>query len=397
MKFVFFHLMPYADLDPGADKTPSAWVTLPNSYYDPKKGAALYKRYLDELVYAAELGFDGVAVNEHHETAYGLMPCPDLFAANLIARLPKQTKIAVLGRALPITENPLTIAEEFAVLDNLSEGRLIAGFVRGVGTEYHVTGANPGQSLARFREAHDLIIQAWTKPGPFAFEGKFYHFNYVNLWPRCYQQPHPPVWIPSQGSAETIEFASHPDRKYVYLHTFSPFETVQRFMDAYRERAERYGYTSQPDRLGWGVPMYVADTDEQALREATPHIESFYNRFLRSPNEYKAPPGYTSMSSMKQLIELKLKYRQGAPSIDTILKLGMAIVGSADTVAETLIEKQKAFGIGNLIGWLHFGTLPADLTKKNLELFAKKVMPRLRPLGEPAPAAKPRAEAPAAE
>jgi alkanesulfonate monooxygenase SsuD/methylene tetrahydromethanopterin reductase-like flavin-dependent oxidoreductase (luciferase family) len=143
--------------------------------------------------------------------------------------------------------------------------------------------------------------------------------------------------------------------------------------------------------------MYVGDTDAQALKEATPHIEAFYNRFLRSPNEYKAPPGYTSMSSMKQLIELKLKYRQGTPSIDTILKLGMAIVGSADTVAETLIEKQKSFGIGQLIGWLHFGTLPADLTRKNLELFAKKVMPRLRPLGEPAPAAKARAEAPAAE
>ena len=116
--------------------------------------------------------------------------------------------------------------------------------------------------------------------------------------------------------------------------------------------------------------MYVADTDEQALREATPHIEAFYNRFLRSPNEYKAPPGYTSMSSMKQLIEMKLKYRQSKLEIDNLRRLGMAIVGSADTVAEILIEKQKSFGIGQLIGWLHFGTLPADLTKKNLELFA---------------------------
>jgi len=388
MKFTFFHLMPYADLDPEVDKLPSAWLTLPNSYYDPKKGAALYKRYLDELVYAAELGFDGVAVNEHHSTAYGLMAAPNLFAGALTQRLPKETRLAVLGRALPITENPITIAEEFAILDNLTEGRLIAGMVRGVGTEYHVTGANPGQSLARFREAHELIIRAWTEREPFAFEGKYFHFNYVNVWPRPYQQPHPPVWIPSQGSAETIEFASHPDRKYVYLHTFSPTETVQKYMDAYRERAARYGYTALPSQLGWGVPMYVGETDEIAYREAKPHFESFYNRFLRSPTEYKAPPGYTSMESMKGLIEGKLKFREAYLDIDTLLKLGMVICGSADTVAETLTERQKSFGIGELIAWLHFGTLPADLTKKNLELFAKKVMPRLRPLGETVAAAR---------
>jgi alkanesulfonate monooxygenase SsuD/methylene tetrahydromethanopterin reductase-like flavin-dependent oxidoreductase (luciferase family) len=396
MKFCFFHLMPYADLDPEAvSKYGTSWVTLPNSYYDPKKGAAYYKRYLDELVLAAELGFDAVAVNEHHQTAYGLMPAPNLFAAALSQRLPRHTKLAVLGRALPITENPLTIAEEFAILDNLTEGRLIAGFVRGVGTEYHVTGANPGQSLARFREAHDLIIRAWTEPGPFEFAGKYYHFNYVNLWPRPYQSPHPPVWIPSQGSSETIEFASHPDRKYVYLHTFSPTATVEKFMIEYRERAERYGYTATPQQLGWGVPMYVAETDEIAYREAKPHVESFYNQFLKSPQEYKAPPGYTSMSSMKTLIAGKLRFREAHLDMDNLLKLGMVVCGSAETVAETLAERQRMFGLGHLIAWLHFGTLPHDLTVKNLTLFAEKVIPRLRHLGEPQAAVRERV--PAAE
>ena len=389
MKFVFFHLMPYVDLEPGvAEKLGTAWLTLSNSHYDPKKGAALYKRYIDELVYAAELGFDGVSVNEHHSTAYGLMPAPNLFASALIQRVPKTTRIFVLGRALPITENPLTIAEEFAILDNLSEGRLVAGFVRGVGTEYHVTGANPGESLARFREAHDLIIRAWTEPGPFPFEGKYYNFNYVNVWPRPYQTPHPEVWIPSQGSAETIEFASHPDRKYVYLHTFSPTETVQKYMDAYRERAAKYGWTATPQNLGWGVPMYVSETDKSAYREMKPHVEAFYNRFLRSPTEFKAPPGYTSMASMKGLIAGKLKYRESYLDLDTLRKLGMAICGSPDTMVDILTERAKAFGIGHVIGWLHFGTLTPELTRKNLTLFAEKVIPRLRALNEPIAAAR---------
>ena len=150
--------MPYAHLDLDYDKTyPGAYLTLPNSYYDPKKGAPLYHRYLDELELADRLGFDGVCVNEHHQTAYGMMPAPNLLAGAL-TRSVKRATICVLGRALPITDNPISIAEEFAMLDNLAEGRFIAGFVRGLGTEYHASMANPSFSHARFHEAHNLIV-----------------------------------------------------------------------------------------------------------------------------------------------------------------------------------------------------------------------------------------------
>ena len=163
MKFFCFHLMPYAALDPDYDKTyNSAWVTLPNSYYDPKIGHALYNRYLDELEFADAVGFDGVCVNEHHQNAYGLMPIPGVMAGAL-SRRTKNAKIAVLGRALPLLNNPLVVAEEFAMLDNITAGRLVAGFVRGIGAEYHSWGANPAESHDRFHEAHDLILQAWTR------------------------------------------------------------------------------------------------------------------------------------------------------------------------------------------------------------------------------------------
>ncbi len=210
-------------------------MALPNSYYDPKQGHLLYNRYLDELELGDQLGFDVLCVNEHHQTAYGLMPMPGVLAGAL-SRRTKNARIAVLGRALPLLNNPLNVAEEYAILDNITGGRLVAGFVRGIGVEYHSTGANPAKSHERFHEAHDLIIQAWTRTGPFAFEGKHYQFQYVNLWPRPYQQPHPPVWIPSQGSTETIEWASHPDRKYTYLQTFSPVSAVKRFHHQYSRR-----------------------------------------------------------------------------------------------------------------------------------------------------------------
>jgi alkanesulfonate monooxygenase SsuD/methylene tetrahydromethanopterin reductase-like flavin-dependent oxidoreductase (luciferase family) len=387
MKFFFFHLMPYGDLDLDYDKVhPSASINLPNSYYDPVKGHALYHRYLDELGLADRLGYDGVCVNEHHQTAYGMMPSPNVLAGAL-AREIERAKVCVLGRALPIVNNPLTIAEEFAMIDNLTAGRFIAGFVRGIGAEYHASMTNPGFSLERFREAHDLIVRAWTETGPFHFEGKHYHFQYVNLWPRPYQRPHPPVWIPSQGSTETLDWAAHPDRRYTYLITFSPATAVAKNLNAYRARCAAYGYACASEQLGWAMPLYIAETDEIARREARPHIEAFFNKFLKSPSEYKAPPGYSSLASYKIVQEQKYKVRQQYLSIETVMDNGMFVCGSPATVVETMERRFAEMGFGNLVGMLQFGTLPRELTEKNLRLFAAEVMPKLRALGEPAPKA----------
>jgi len=324
MKFYMIHLMPFADLDLSYDKHyNSAWVTLPNTYYDPQKGAKLYNRYIDELVLADELGFDGVCCNEHHQNAYGLMPIPGVIAGALV-RETKRCHVAVLGRALPLLTYPLSVAEEYAMLDNISNGRLIAGFVRGIGAEYHSTGVNPAESHDRFHEAHDLILQAWTRPGPFAFEGKYYHFQYVNTWPRPVQQPHPPIWIPSQGSRETIEWASHPSRKYTYLQTFSPVDQLARFMAMYQQQAEKYGYQASPQQLGWATPVYVSDSDEAARREARPHIEAFYNKFLKMPVEMLLPPGYLSLASMASVTDRNSSSRQAASSCTVISTTGIS-------------------------------------------------------------------------
>lgn len=379
MNFYFFNLMPYSALDLDYDKKyMSSSLLLPNSYYDPKVGHELYNRYLDELEYADQLGFDGVCVNEHHQTAYGMMPTPGV-TAGALSRSIKNGKICLLGRALPLVSNPLTVAEEFAMLDNITGGRFIAGFVRGIGVEYHATGVNPAFSLERFREAHDLIIRAWTEEGPFPFEGKHYHHQYVNLWPRPYQQPHPPVWIPSQGSEETIRWAAHPDRKYVYLNVYSPMSAVEQFMGMYRQiAADEFGYEASPEQLGLALPIYVAETDEIARKEAKPHIEAFFNKFLRMSNEMLMPPGYTSISSLKSIRLAKREMLMGGKTLDRVDELGMFIVGSPNTVRQRLEDYSARAGFGQVCSILQFGTLPAELTKKNLELFASDVMPHLR-------------------
>jgi alkanesulfonate monooxygenase SsuD/methylene tetrahydromethanopterin reductase-like flavin-dependent oxidoreductase (luciferase family) len=377
MNVMLFHLMPYADLDlEAADKHPSAWATLPNRFYDPVKGHALYNRYLDELEYGEQLGFDGLCVNEHHQTAYGIMPSP-IVTASALSRRTSRAKSAILGSALPLRTHPLTIAEEHAMIDNITGGRLISGFVRGIGAEYHVFGVNPTTSHERFHEAHDLIIRAWTEPGPFAFHGKHYQFEYVNPWPRPFQQPHPPVWIPSQGSRETIDFAADPKHKYTYLQTFSPVKAVGRYLQMYRDVARAFGYESTPSQLGWAVPVYVGDSDESAFREAAGHYETFRNSFLRLPFEMLLPPGYTSRESMKGIAAAKAEL-SGKVDAKRATELGMFICGSAKTVRDTLAQHARDLGFGNLLTMMQFGTLPADLTRRSMERFAADVMPQLK-------------------
>ncbi len=152
-----------------------------------------------------KLGFDGVGLNEHHTTPHGLMNSPNMMAA-VGAQRTKKLKFLMLGNLVPL-HNPLRIAEELAMADCLSHGRILSGFARGVPREYNVYGVSMGESRARFEEAVDIIMKAWTEP-KFSYEGKFWSYKDIAIWPRPYQQPHPPVWVPFTGSKETIEWAA---------------------------------------------------------------------------------------------------------------------------------------------------------------------------------------------
>lgn len=380
MRFFSFHLMPYPGLP--ADYDGPAWVTVPNRLYDPAIGSELYDRYLDELVYAEELGFDGVCVNEHHQNAYGLMPSPNLMAA-AIARETSRVRIAVVGNALPLYDPPTRVAEEFAMLDNLSGGRLIAGFVVGGGPEYYSFSINPAHARERFAEAHDLIIKAWTEDGPQEFIGRHYRLRFLNTWPKPVQRPHPEVWIPGAGSLETMDFVAR--HRYAYMGIpYFHIDVFDRQFRLFREACERAGYTYDPRQAGWLTPIYVAETDERARAEFEEHWWYFVRRLL--PGIDISPPGYTSLRSMEHIVKAHGTFAASLSSWEETLAGQYVIAGSPETVYERLVADLERLGAGNLLGLFQLGTLPADLTRRNLELFAAEVMPRLRerfPEGRP--------------
>ncbi|MFP6605740.1 MAG: LLM class flavin-dependent oxidoreductase [Myxococcota bacterium] len=192
MKFTWFNLMPWPHLpDDFREKNRSVWVDIPQSLFDPKVGNRVYHEYMDQLEYADSLGFDGIGVNEHHQNGYGIMPSPNIIAAGL-ARRTSRAAICVIGNSIALYNPPIRVAEEFAMLDVISGGRLVAGFPVGTPMDTNFCyGQIPALTRDKYYENHDLIMKAWAEDEPFAFNGKYNQLRYVNCWPKPIQKPHP--------------------------------------------------------------------------------------------------------------------------------------------------------------------------------------------------------------
>ena len=383
--FYTINFMPYPFVPP-PEELESAWVTIPNSHYDPMVGHRLYTDYLEEEIATERFGYDGVLVNEHHQNAYGNMPSPNLIASYIVART-SRIPIGIIGNALNLYNHPLRVAEEVAMLDVISGGRIISGLVRGTGMEYYSYGENPTYAREKFWEAHDLILKAWTEPGPFEWEGEHFHLRYVNPWPRPLQQPHPPIWLPGVGSLETIDEAAK--RRYTFMQVYAPRWLLVKALLMYRQIAEeRYDYTPSPYQLGAAIPTYVAETDEQAHREARPHLTWLFRNGLQHPEYFAFPPGSMSKKSFKNflgtIIEKGIKPLYQL-TYEDLIEQEYVIVGSPESVIEQLERFQEQSGAGVIVGaGGQWGAMPSWMAMKNMQIMAEEVMPHFRqPDGKP--------------
>jgi len=382
VKFCFFHLMPYRFLPKDFEKNyHSVWVDVPSKLFDPVKGHQLYNEFMDELEFAERVGFDGICVNEHHNNAYGLMPAPNIIAGAL-ARSTSRAAIIVLGSSIALYNPPLRVAEEFAMLDCISGGRLVAGFP--VGTSMDTTfayGQVPITLREKYYEAHDLIKRAWAEPEPFAFNGKYTQIRYVNIWPRPLQKPHPPVWIPGGGSVETWGWTVEQNYVYCYL-SFSGYQLAGKQIQGFWEEVSRRGVDANPYRAGFLQVVAVSETDEQ-VEEYAPYIEYFYNKCQHTPGYFANSPGYRTIQSERSAsaagVEIRRQRASGFTWKDYIDR-GSVIAGSPATVRERMREAIKGLRVGHMMLLCQFGDMPKELAFKNTELFATEVMPHLRDL-----------------
>jgi alkanesulfonate monooxygenase SsuD/methylene tetrahydromethanopterin reductase-like flavin-dependent oxidoreductase (luciferase family) len=377
VKFYNFDLLAYPHVPKEAPRTP-----VPSSYFDPIKGSANYKEHLEEMAYCEELGFDGVVFNEHHYSAYGTMPSPNLIAAALSQKT-NRIKIGVLGNILPLRYHPVRVAEEYAMIDCLSGGRLIAGFVRGIPPEYIWYGVNPAESRGRFEEAYDLIMTAWTE-SVWSYEGKFFQLKDCATWPRPLQQPHPPIWIAAR-SAESIEWCVK--RHLPIAQVYQTTDQIEDTFNYYRKIAREQDWQATPNEFILCRHIYIDETDKKAQEIAEPAMRYFFTVFNRGFNEAINKEAVNRRLVASLTTERSFNYfREGNRERrdfskldwDGLLSTGYLIAGNPDTVARQLLDQMKQIGAEHFMGMFHIGNLAHEKVVSSLDLFKKEIMPRVQ-------------------
>jgi len=374
--FYFFHNCGYGEIPADSERYRATWVDYPNSVFDPEVGHALYRHHLRLMRLAEQLGFDGVAVNEHHNTHFSMTPAVSVMAGAIAAQT---ERVRILVAGVPINlAYPNRVAEEYAMLDVLSGGRMEYAFPLGTGMEYWANAGqvNPATARARFRESLEVILRAWTEPGPFRHEGEFFTYRYLNPWPTPYQKPHPKIFIVGSGSIETVELAVEHGAGYSVV--FVPIDAQLRAFDRMRELAAERGRAVAPDDLIVVAMVYVADTDEEATRELRPHVETFFSWTHRVPPRYLLPPGYVSTPEfLRRASDTALAHGTEATWEDMLAIMRIAC-GSPDTVADTIVQWARDAGCSRLNVIFELADMPEWKVVKSMTMFANEVVPRVR-------------------
>ncbi len=354
--------------------------------FDPAIGARTYAEHFDIWNEMDELGFDGVGLNEHHTTPHGLMVSPNMMAA-AAARTTKKLKFLLLGNLLPL-HNPVRIAEELAAADCISQGRILSGFARGVPREYRVYDVPMSESRARFDEALEIIRLAWTKD-VFSYEGKFWRFKDISIWPRPFQQPHPPIWIPFTGSRETVELAAKNNFSAV-MGAGHPGVTLD-IVDYYAKTMRKNGHTATPDHLCLFTDAYVAESADAAIREYLDYylyfVQTLWHHGSDQPKELLGKVGYVASTSFDyirpenrphaEMDRAKIRLTNAA-DVEARVKNGGLCWGSPKEVAQRLIDKAEHMGANKVLLNLNLGAPPVELFREQVRRFGKDVLPILQ-------------------
>ena len=392
MKITVLNNVQHRELAPDFnERFHSNWVDPPwHEVASAEQYCRFYQASLEEHVYAARRGFDGVALNEHHQNSFGGLPNPNVFGG-AVAQATRDYESAIVQMGSTLTTNvpPNRIAEEYAMLDLISEGRLIAGMP--VGTPMDATlayGIRPLDQRARYVEAHDLIMKAWAATEPFAWNGKYFQLPCVNVWPRPLQEPHPPVWVPGVASGSTWEMCAANDYGYLVLTAFSGKLGISdslRLVKGYWERVEAHGRDRNPFRAGIALFPLVGESMAQIERDYLEHLRYFFRGATHTAGQFLNPPGcqsYESLLAMFQAVgraDLTGGFEDW--SFKDFVDNGVVLAGTPAEVGDQIEAVMVEANAGHLMTVFQIGSMPKELTFQSIDAFSE-LLPRLRPMWE---------------
>ena len=340
---------------------PAEWP-VPPAAYDRTAGAEAYRGMIDRMKFVEQLGFDWISVSEHHYSPQRLTPNPIVSAAHLAGHS-QRIKLAVLG---PIVSqsNPVQVAEELAMLDNLMPGRLVVGMLRGITGEYLTYGLNPTEARERTTEAMELVLKAWTAPQPFGWQGRHYQFRTVSVWPRPLQQPHPPTYALGT-SRESCEFAAR--HRLGLGVSYAPFEVIAKATRYFREQCAQQGWEPAPEQIIYRANILIGETDEEA--------RALLETQRRARQAFPLRPSVRD--ALLQLDQRNVAGEARRPNVGGILPTNFA--GSPDTIVAQIRRCREEAGAGVIDLMFQVpGADPMALLMRSLELFGTKVLPRIR-------------------
>ncbi|MEZ2389712.1 LLM class flavin-dependent oxidoreductase [bacterium RCC_150] len=388
MKISMFAQAPYRYLPEDFEKNYESVCSIPYSLTTNEGMYSSFRDFMDEIMFAARSGFDAVAVTEHGQSSYDMVPNPDIVASAL-AYMTEAEGIDVgifpMGRSLGKSKEPLRAAEEYAMIDVMCGGRLVPGLVVGLSYDASMNnGVPPMEVRRRFDENLELVLKAWKEQAPFPWNGKFSQYPMVNMWPRPLQN-NMPIWITGIGNPNTMKMCLERGFAFNYLSWFGAKLTGKRIFDRFWEIADQVGVPRNPYRLGFVQTVAVSETDQRAEAEYGRHLEYAFRKGLGSiPMEKLSLPGGIDIRGVQALLkdpgDFGLYSQMKTATYRDLVEAGVVIAGSPATVRDQLIEFCRDYGIGNLHAMLGFGSLPRNLVMKNIQLFSEEVLPHLRDL-----------------
>ncbi len=330
----------------------------------------LFKEVLDEIVYGEELGFDAVWLPEHHFSVYGMLGNP-LQVAAIVADRTTTIKIGTAVVVLPL-QHPLRVAEDAAMVDALSGGRLMLGIGRGYQPpEFHGFGVNQGDSSAMFLESYEIIKRALSGE-KFSYDGKFWKIEEeVEIFPKPIQKPHPPFYVASV-SPRSLDVAARLGISVLRAPQFSSVDAVAAGFEEYTAKLREYGHDPADMDQPVAIRTYVAPTDEEAKGE-TEHALWWYKLLATllpgAPGRTEVPKGYEGYPADPNVLSNL--------TLEDVWERGTAF-GSPERVINEMNQYQHKLRVNNFILWNRIGGLEHKKILRSMELFAKHVMPAVR-------------------
>ncbi len=380
MRFSYTHHMPYTGIKQAGQDWPVA-----NNQFDPVKGSEMFNKYVEDKIYAEQTGFDWIGCNEHHMSPYGLMPNPNLVGA-IVAHRTKTAGILQSGNILPLM-NPLRIAEEYAMLDIISGGRLVAGLMRGIPHEYIAYNASPSESYGRMGEATALILKCWTETEPFGWEGEFYQYRAVSIWPKPIQNPVPILMSATSPFSSELAAKHHAIAGILAL---TSMEDGRKHIENFKVNARKFGWEPTPLHINIGMNCCIAPTYEEAKTILQAGQEYFFGVLgggIRTAQKLVVQKTryYHDQEVAKAQAQKFVNMRSGAGgmSFDERVEAGLMICGTPEMAIDQITNAYKELGMGRLGMTIKVGNVADEHVTRTQDYLRDIVIPAVRHLGEP--------------